>query len=66
MRSIITGFLHNHPKLEDELGLSPHHVIVDKKDWEEAYFAMVNEPILDKVDIETQSATEHPDESETG
>jgi len=40
LRSISTGFLHNHPRLEYELGLDSEHVIVDKKDWEKALFAM--------------------------
>lgn len=27
------NFLHNYPKMEEELGLDEHHVIVDKEDW---------------------------------
>ncbi len=30
------NFLHNHPKLEESLELDNNHVIVDRKDWEEA------------------------------
>jgi hypothetical protein len=73
---IITGFLHRHPGLEAKLNLDSDHVIVDRKDWEKALFAMqerlekafamVNEPTPDKAGIETQSAMERPDESETG
>ena len=28
------GFLHRHPKQEEESGIDATHVIVDKKDWE--------------------------------
>lgn len=27
--------LHNHPRLEEELGLDINHVIVDRHDWED-------------------------------
>jgi len=30
------NFLHNHPNTEKHLNLDEDHVIVDKKDWEEA------------------------------
>jgi hypothetical protein len=65
LRSIPTGFLHNHPRLEDELGLYPHHIIIDRKDWEEAMFKGT-ELFPRKVDTETQNARECPGESETG
>ncbi len=31
-----TMFLHNHPKMEEKLGLDSDHVIVDRDAWEEA------------------------------
>lgn len=29
-------FLHNHPAIEENLGLDKNHVIVDREDWEKA------------------------------
>lgn len=35
-------FLHNHPDLARRLGLDEDHVIIDRKEWEEACEILAN------------------------
>jgi len=43
--------LHNHPKLENELGLDKNHVIVDREDWETALTIIKNSQLANKSRI---------------
>ncbi len=47
-----TMFLHNHPKMEEKLGLDKDHVIVDRGAWEEARKQCNIVNVSDSLDLE--------------